>query len=110
MRFRRSARRRKADPLRSCPACRSPFVCPIEWEPSDDRHWWIALRCGECGARWEETVDDARAARYDIELDCDIQPIRRAVAMLDLARMADEADAFAAALAHDLIEPADFAA
>lgn len=101
-------RRRTADLLRRCPACGGRFACPMHWEPSDDTHWHIELRCGDCGHWWELEVEDSRAARYDIELDEDRAYIKRTLRRLDLERMAAEADAFAIALSRDLIEPADF--
>lgn len=100
---------RRRDPLRRCPECRSRFACPIGWDEHDDTHWHIDLRCGECGHCWDAVVHDDRAKRYDLELDADVSTMRRALRRLDLERMAIDADTFAAALAQDLIEPADFA-
>jgi hypothetical protein len=85
-------------------------VCPTDWEPHDDSHWHIDLRCGECGHQWEAIVADCRAWRYDAELDADFSAISRALQRLDLERMAIDLETFTAALARDLIEPADFAA
>lgn len=82
----------------------------MDWEPSDDTHWHIELRCGDCGYWWELEIDDARAARYDIELDEDRAYIRRTLRRLDLERMADEAETFSTAISRDLIEPTDFVA
>ncbi|HET8758637.1 MAG TPA: hypothetical protein VFM58_21635 [Solirubrobacteraceae bacterium] len=101
--------RRRRDPLRWCPACRSRFACPVDWAEHDTTHWHIELRCGECGNRWDALADDERAKRYDLELNADVTAIARALARLDLERMAVDAETFAAALAHDLIDPADFA-
>ena len=81
----------------------------MAWAPSDDEQWAIQLRCGDCDHVWDAVVDNTRAARYDVELDGDMATIRRSLRNLDLARMAIEVEAFAAALADDLIEPADFA-
>ena len=82
----------------------------MAWAPSDDAHWHIELRCGDCGHCWELDIHDARAARFDLELDGDQRAIRRTLSRLDLERMAAEVETFAAALSRDLIEPADFAA
>ncbi|HEX5621169.1 MAG TPA: hypothetical protein VFX51_22280 [Solirubrobacteraceae bacterium] len=81
----------------------------MTWAEHDAAHWHIDLRCGECGHRWDAVVPDARAKRYDIELDTDVSAIRRALEQLDLERMAIDAETFATALDRDLIEPADFA-
>jgi hypothetical protein len=110
MLFRRSSSRRQTDLLRTCPACRGRLVCPIAWEPADDSHWDIDLRCGDCEHRWQMVVDDRRAARYDVQLDDDLFVIKRTLRRLELERMSDEVEAFVIALERDLIEPADFAA
>ena len=90
--------------------CRSDLACPMSWKPSDDEHWSIDLRCGDCEHRWNTVIDDQRAARYDLELDGDRRVIERALQQLDLSRMTLEAEAFAEALSKDLIQPADFVA
>ena len=101
--------RRKGDPLRRCPSCRSRLACPMDWAPWDDAHWHIELRCGDCGHRWEQDIPNWRAARFDVELDQDQFVIGSALRRLDLERMAAEVETFATALSRDLIEPADFA-
>jgi hypothetical protein len=82
----------------------------MNWHESDETHWHIDLRCGDCGHRWDLEIHDSRASRYDIELDCDRLAMRRALERLDLERMAAEVETFAIALSRDLIEPADFVA
>ena len=101
---------RRRDPLRRCPACRGRLACPMDWHESDDTHWHVDLRCGDCGYRWDLEIHDSRASRYDIELDVDRLAMRRALERLDLERMADEVETFATALSRDLIDPADFVA
>ena len=108
--FRRSSRRRHTDLLRACPICDSRLVCPIAWEPCDDSHWDIELRCGDCGYGWQMVADDRRAARFDVELDNDLRTIKRTLRGLERERMAVEVETFITALERDLIEPADFAA
>ena len=80
----------------------------MHWEPSDDTHWHIELRCGDCGHWWDATVEDSRASRYDIELDCDRAYITGALRRLDLKRMAAEDKTFPVAPSRDPIEPANF--
>jgi hypothetical protein len=67
------------------------------------------IRCAECATSREVTVTNAVAARYDEELAVGAKAIDRAAHRLEHERMAADADAFADALRHDLIEPADFA-
>ena len=107
MLFRRAFGRR-GDSLRRCPWCGSRLVGPIAWEPADESHWHIDMRCGDCDHRWIRIADDERAARFDAELDTDVASLRRTLTRLDLERMAVDAETFAVALERDLIEPADF--
>ena len=102
-------RRRPPDALRSCPLCRGRFPCPVCWEPSDEQHWLIVMRCGDCGSRYEITVTNERAKRLDRELDLDQRAIRRVLDTLDRERMAAEIEDFVTALDRDLIDPADVA-
>ena len=95
--------------LATCALCRRDFVSPVEWEPVDEGHWWMLLRCGECGTFREVTVDNRIAERFDDELARGTYAIDREAHRLEHARMTVEADAFVAALHHDLIEPDDFA-
>lgn len=70
-----------------------------------------ALRTSAC-ARHDDAGNygnNARAARYDAELDDDMATITRTLHRLDLERMAVDAETFSAALERDLIAPADFA-
>ena len=107
MLFRHSFRRHR-DGLRRCPDCASRLACPMAWEPEGDDHWSIDMRCGDCGHSWHRVIPNSRAARYDIELDGDQAVLRRSLQRLDLERMTAEVEAFCAALARDLVEPADF--
>src|SRR3954470_6542110 len=79
--------RRKPEPLVRCPACGTDRMCLVEWEESDDTHWWIRLRCGEC-AIWRDVVaSDAEATELDQALIAHAASIRRALSVLDLERM-----------------------
>jgi hypothetical protein len=98
-----------ASGLATCALCRLDFVSPVEFEPVDDDHWWMLLRCGECGTFREVTVENRTAERFDDELARGTYAIDREAHRLEHERMTVEADAFVAALEHDLIEPADFA-
>jgi hypothetical protein len=84
-------------------------VCPIDWEPEGDEHWSIELHCGDCAHRWNRIISNARAVRYDIELDRDADVLQRALRRLERERMTADGETFIAALARDLVEPADFA-
>ena len=81
--------------LEACPMCRGDFVNPVDWEPVNDTHWWMLLRCGACDTWREVTVTNAIASRYDLELD--------------RKRMAAEVETRIQALRHGLVDAADFA-
>src|SRR4051812_11978337 len=54
-----SGRRSPAAPdgrLIDCVACGTDYVCAVDWEETDDVHWWIRLRCGVCGTVREVVV------------------------------------------------------
>lgn len=82
MRLSLRKRPRRADTLRRCPECGGRLPCPMSWEPAGDEHWWIRLRCGDCGAWYEVTVSNERARRFDAELDADMREIARALDQL----------------------------
>ena len=98
-----------SDGLHCCPMCGRGFVCPIDWEPDGEDHWRIDLRCGQCGVGRRVRVTDAEAAAFDLTLDEHTRRIADELARLDRKRMRSELDVFVAALAHDLIDAADFA-
>jgi hypothetical protein len=93
-----------------CGGCRSRLVYPADCEEHGRDHWYIELKCLDCGSReW---------ARFDIEmLDALDGELGRAQAEIeaDLARlirtnMADYVARFVSALDAGAIEPADFTA
>jgi hypothetical protein len=106
--FKRILARRRAT-LADCTACGAAFVHPVEWNPCDDQHWWMLLRCGSCGAVRETKVTDEAAALYDRELTRAERGMRRTADQIHRELQAQHADAFAAALRLDLIGVDDFA-
>jgi uncharacterized Zn finger protein len=109
------ALRRILGPMRSlhealvvCRSCGSDFVNPVSWHEQGEAHWWIRLRCGECGLVREVEVSNDEANRYDAELDRGVTKIASTLTSLDRARMVAEADVFKMALERDLIGPGDF--
>lgn len=95
--------------LHRCPACWTTFVCPVEWEIDGPEHWRIRLHCGECDVWRDVRATNEEAKAFDLELDRQLAQIERALVEVDRERMQAQADVFTAALAHDLIDPADFA-
>lgn len=94
--------------LADCSACGADFVHPVEWRSHDAASWWILLRCGECGSRWEQTVSDGEAEIFDRELQRAEHGMRRAADRLGREALEQQADTFAAALDLDLIGADDF--
>jgi uncharacterized Zn finger protein len=81
----------------------------MEWETYGADHWFMWLRCGNCGHRMEVIVDNDRAAALDVLLDRQQAEIARAARAMEAERMSVEADKFISALRRDLIEADDFA-
>ena len=96
-------------PILTCPECGSDKACPIEWAEAGEHHWWLLIRCGECGAWIQATIGNALAAALDVELDRQQAQIAEALAALEAERMAEDADLLAAALDLDLVDADDFA-
>ncbi len=82
---------------------------PVWWEELDDEHWWIALRCGECGKTSEQAVTNAVAHDFDRELNRARNEIAREADRLGMEILSSQADALAVALEQDLIGVDDFA-
>jgi hypothetical protein len=91
-----------------CDGCRADFVNPVSWHEVSETHWWIRLRCGECGFVREVEVVDEEAQRFERELDRGVKQIAAAFVHLDRKRMIADSDTITAALERDLIDPGDF--
>jgi len=84
-------------------------VNPVDWYEADKSSWWVRLRCGACAWTREDVFSDDDVKRLERDLAPGLDAMAKAVARLDRERMEREADVFIAALARDLIGPADFA-
>jgi hypothetical protein len=91
-----------------CVGCGADFVIPVSWHEQDEVHWWIRLRCGECGLVRDVDVTDEEAKRFDGELDRGVAKIAAVLLRLDRERMIADSDALTVALERDLIDPGDF--
>ena len=94
--------------LHVCASCRGDFVHASERRRESEVCWWMRLRCGQCGGCRDVIVSDDVARRFDADVSRGLAAIEGAVTALDRERMADQADTFAAALRHDLIDAGDF--
>jgi hypothetical protein len=95
--------------LRLCPSCRSDCVVPVDHRAADDDHWWMRLRCGECGSGREVTVTNDEAQHYDRALSKGMAVITGVADKLDRESMEHELATLISALRHDLIDASDFA-
>ena len=84
--------------LLACPDCDADALCPIEWEMFGDEHWFMWLRCGQCGAWLDALVGNRTAAAIDVELDRQQAAIAAQADALERERMAAELEPFIAAL------------
>lgn len=98
------------DGLLVCGGCGSTLVHPEDCEEHGRDHWYIELKCADCGGReWArfdvEMLDqlDRELARAEAEIEADLARLTR-------ADMADYVARFVAALDAGAIEPADFTA
>jgi hypothetical protein len=95
-------------PLVVCDRCGADFVNPVSWHEADDVHWWIRLRCGQCGRVREVELTDEQAQGYDRELARGAAAVAAALVRLEQERMVADFDTLTAALERDLIGPDDF--
>jgi hypothetical protein len=91
-----------------CVGCHADFVNPVSWHELSETHWWLRLRCGECGLVREVEVTDEEAQRFEHDLDRGVEQIAVAFVRLDRERMIADSDAITTALERDLIDPGDF--
>jgi hypothetical protein len=99
----------EAHPLIRCRHCDAPYVVPSDVEQRGEDRWWMALRCGACGAYRELVATSEEADAYGSELDAGLRLIAAELARLERERMDEEARILAIALDRDLIDAADFA-
>ena len=93
-----------------CGTCRSRLIYPADCEEHGRDHWFVELKCPNCGgcqwARFDVDMLDA----LDRELDQAEAEIEADLECLTRANMADYVTRFVSALDAGAIEPEDFAA
>ena len=98
------------DGLLVCGGCRSTLVYPAECEEHGRDHWYIELKCPDCGGREWARFDVEMLDALDRELDRAKAEIEADLAWVTRANMADYVTRFVAALDAGAIEPEDFTA
>jgi DNA-directed RNA polymerase subunit RPC12/RpoP len=100
----------KADTgLHVCPECGSKLVQPTRWEQTASRgHWRLWRRCPECEWRADGIYGEREIDAYDEVLDDGTEAVASKLEDLERERMVKLTEAFATALAADLITADDF--
>ena len=93
--------------LVDCAECASDVVNPVRWSESDDTHWWIRLRCGDCGHVREVIASDEEAQLLDRDLQVGMTKIAATAIKLERQRMRADLVTLTRALERDLIAPDD---
>ena len=96
--------------LLACGSCRSRLVHPADCKEHGRDHWYVELRCPDCGDREWARFDVEMLDALDRELDRAQDEIEADLACLTRANMADYVTRFVCALDAGAIEPADFTA
>jgi hypothetical protein len=91
-----------------CGGCRSRLVYPADCEEHGRDHWYIELKCPECGSRKWARFDVGMLDALDRELDRAQAQIEADLACLTRANMADYVNRFVSALDSGAIDPEDF--
>jgi hypothetical protein len=95
--------------LHVCPACASALVQPTRWEQSERRgHWRLWRRCPECEWAGDAVHGEREIDAYDEKLDDGTEALASELEALEREGMERVAEAFATALAADLIDAEDF--
>lgn len=95
--------------LHVCPECGSNLVQPTRWEQTAKRgHWRLWRRCPECEWHLDGIHGEAEIDAFDEALDDGAEALATELQELERESMCRIAEAFATALADDLITADDF--
>ena len=99
---------RRAPGLHICPRCDSGLVQPITWAKRPDGRRYVELECPNCWWHASDVIDDSRMEDLQDTLDAGLSELLNDLGLLSKARIADEIEQFARALATGAILPEDF--
>jgi hypothetical protein len=91
-----------------CASVATPTCHPVSSHELGETHWWIRIRCAECGCVREVEVTNEHAQRFDRDLARRVKQIAVVLGRLDRERMISDSEAMTVALERDLIDPGDF--
>jgi hypothetical protein len=94
--------------LHVCRNCRSELMQLVAYEDAGEHHWTVELRCPECESTVSGRVPDWRCEQLDEELERGTHALLDALQTVQQEILEAEVEAFAAALAADLLLPEDF--
>lgn len=94
--------------LHVCRSCRSELMQLVSYEDAGEHHWQLELRCPECESTVSGRVPDWRCEQFDEELERGTHALLEALQTVQEEILEAEVEAFAAALAADLLLPEDF--
>jgi hypothetical protein len=98
-----------SEQLHVCPQCGSRLVQPTCWEQAGDRaHWRVWRRCPECEWSCQGVHGEREIDAFDEQLDIGAHELADELRALERSNMAALIEAFATALAADLITADDF--
>jgi hypothetical protein len=102
--------RKPDEDLLVCGTCGSRLMYPADCEEHGRDHWYIELKCADCGGHESARFDLETLDALDRELEQAEAQIEADLACLTRANMADYVTRFISALRADAIEPEDFTA
>jgi hypothetical protein len=105
----RDLRSNGAEPAEiTCASCGSDLVFPIDWENTSETIWLVTLRCPECRAEYEETLERWRIERFVAQLHSQKRALAKELARFTMSSFVLDAERFVAALKAGHIQPEDF--
>ena len=105
----RDLRRGDGEPAEiTCASCGSDLVFPTDWENTSETTWLVALRCPECHAEYEETLERWRIERFVTQLHTQKRALAKELARFTMSSFVLDAERFVAALKAGHIQPEDF--
>lgn len=98
----------KQQTIHICRTCGSPLVQPTDWTHVEEQRWGVSLRCPECFALYDVTLEQEDVNQFSYQLEQDFQSLLDAIDTLDHEDFESRCTAFIAALWSDGIYPMDF--